>query len=210
MLNFRQNSGAGTLPIGQCCHLRVLKQKLMVIMMGNLWMKQVSVMHGSYNGICVCMCDALVQSFSTRWTHWQYYVRHQTIFDFLPSLNTHTTRTHKNLSLHIHYQLHLVKSRKEKKSEVEKAFDNVVTSFAKFQAEADEKYEKREECWKKEIEREERRHKEDQQQEMHMMQMLVQRRPYPPPLHYYHMTLTITITITHNQHSHIIITDLSI
>lgn len=60
-----------------------------------------------------------------------------------------------------------------------------MTSFAKFQAEADEKYEKREEeRWKKEMELEERRRKEDQQDEIHMMQMLgqlLQHRPYPPP-----------------------------
>ena len=44
------------------------------------------------------------------------------------------------------------KQKREKKSKIEKAFDNAMTSFAKFQAEADEKYEKREERWKRKIE----------------------------------------------------------
>ena len=79
------------------------------------------------------------------------------------------------------------KQKREKKSKVEKAMENTMGSFVKFQAEADEKFEKREEeQWKKEMELEERRRKEAQQHDMNMMQMLgqmlcIQHRSYLPP-----------------------------
>ena len=77
------------------------------------------------------------------------------------------------------------KQKREKKSKVEKAMENTMGSFVKFQAEADEKFEKREEeRWKKEMELEERHRKEAQQHDMNMMQMLgqmLQRRSYLPP-----------------------------
>ena len=75
-----------------------------------------------------------------------------------------------------------MKEKREKKSKVEKAVENTMKAFVKYQGEADEKFEKREEeRWKKEMEFEERHRKEYQQHEMRMMQMLLQHRPYPPP-----------------------------
>ena len=45
------------------------------------------------------------------------------------------------------------KKQKREKSKVEKAMENTMGSFVKFQAEADEKFEKKEEeRWKKEME----------------------------------------------------------
>ena len=59
--------------------------------------------------------------------------------------------------------------------------ESTMSAFMKFQAEAEERFEKREEeRWKKEMEMEERRRKDDQKHEMQLMQMLLQHRPYPP------------------------------
>ena len=63
--------------------------------------------------------------------------------------------------------------------------EKTLDTFMKYQVEAEERFQKREdERWKEEMEIEENRRKEDQQHEMRMMQMIgqmMQRRSYPPP-----------------------------
>lgn len=60
--------------------------------------------------------------------------------------------------------------------------ESTMSGFMKFQTEAEERFEKREEKrWKREMELEERHRKEYHQHEMQMMQMLLQHRSYPPP-----------------------------
>ena len=76
------------------------------------------------------------------------------------------------------------KQKKEKKSKVEKAIEKTINVFMKSQADAEERFQKREEeRWKKEMELEEKQRREDRQHQLQMMQMLgqmIQGRPYPP------------------------------
>ena len=64
---------------------------------------------------------------------------------------------------------------KEKKSKGEKAIEKAVSTFMKFQAEADERYQKyEEERWKRETETEEKRRRDEREHEMRLFQMLGQ------------------------------------
>lgn len=60
--------------------------------------------------------------------------------------------------------------------------DRAIEGFVKYQSEADEKYRKWEERWKKEAELDEKRRKEEREHEMRLFQMLAQMakpNPYP-------------------------------
>lgn len=61
----------------------------------------------------------------------------------------------------------------EKKSKAEKAIESAVEAFAKYQKDAEERFQRyEEERWRKEIELENRRRQEDRNHEIQMMTML--------------------------------------
>ena len=66
---------------------------------------------------------------------------------------------------------------------MEKATDKIIDMFLKSQADAEERFQTREdERWKKEVELEERQRRDDRQHQLQMMQMLgqmFQSRQYP-------------------------------
>lgn len=67
------------------------------------------------------------------------------------------------------------KVEKAKKSKGEKAMENAITAFMKYQSEADERFQKlEEERWKKETEMEEKRRKDERDHELRLFQMLGQ------------------------------------
>ena len=83
----------------------------------------------------------------------------------------------------IHTAAPPTKKLKKEKSRVEKAMEKTIDVFLKSQVEAEERFQKREERWKKEMELEERQRREDRQHQLQMMQMLgqmMQSRPYSP------------------------------
>ena len=50
--------------------------------------------------------------------------------------------------------------------------EKAIEGFMKYQAEAEEKFMQNEDCWKREVELEEKRRREDQEHEIRLFQML--------------------------------------
>jgi hypothetical protein len=62
----------------------------------------------------------------------------------------------------------------QKRSRAERTVEKAMESFMTYQHEAEERYQRNEERWQKEIEVEEKRRKEDQEHEMRMMGQMFQ------------------------------------